>query len=320
MITGPSSFLPTTLQFSTHWTAANTTLGSGGPVLLEDGTDVAQFEAEREVLLTLRGDVEDADLEAEEARVDLAEAKALALAQLNLFNLAVRGRMGSSKYARLLADVPGIGDGREIFTKPMNKAVKLWTKINATPPVGFSPPLVLADDTTLTVFSATVGALPGIYDTVTTTGEDFSLALDLRNDQQDVLYAMMKAYRVAVPARFLAGSATLDSLPALSDDSTRTPDPVELSGGWDAALTAARLTATESSDPDVKEYELRWCAGANYSQATEHVAGSIPAGTPPVFVTTKGLPASGSVASFRVYVRLTSGGEAGSETLVVTRP
>lgn len=319
-ITGPSSYVPTTQEFSDHWNAANSALGSGGALILEDGTELADFITERGELLTLRDSLEDADLEQGLARADLELAKEGLHAQINLFNLSVRGSIGRSAYARVLSDVPGITDGQEVFSKPMVQAVKLWAKINAVPPAGFTAPLLLPDGTTAAVFSTAVTALAGKYYLVTTTEVVFSLALQRRNDQQDVLYAMMKAYRQAVPARFVPGSAILDSLPALSPDSTRTPDPVELSGGWNEGDASAHLTATVSSDPDLKEYELRWCAGASYAQENEHVAGSVPAGTVPVFVTTKGLTASGSVASFRVYVRLTGGGEAGSETVVVERP
>lgn len=320
MITGPSSYLPTTTEFIAHWAATTAALPPLVPIVLEDGTTETAFANERAELVVKRDNLETQDMEVALARAALAIAKEGLLAKLNLFNAKVRASMGSSLYARVLPLVPGIEDGREAFSKPLAQAVNLWTKIDATPPPGVTVPMELQDGTVLTGFAAAVTALAGLYNELAKQEFNFTLLMESRNDTQDVLYAWMKAYRVAVPGRFLPGSALLDSLPALTATSTRTPDPVSLSGAWDAGLTAAQLTAGVSSDPDLKEYELRWCAGASYSQDTEHVAGSIPAGTVPVFVTTKGLTTGGATACFRVYVRLLTGGEAGSETVAITRP
>ena len=319
-ITGPSSYLPTTMAFSEHWTLVNVALGSGGDLVLEGGTALADFQTLRAVLVDRRDAVETAALNATLAGAEVAIQKEALLAQLNLFNHAVRGQMGSSAYARALPPVPGIGEGETPFRTPLVQAAKLWARINAAPPAGFTAPLVLVDGTAQPAFATAVTALGLAYNSVAATGQDVTTALEQRNDVQDGLYALMKAYRQAVPGRFLPAAALVESLPALSEDSTRTPDPVELSGAWNVPGAAAHLTAGVSSDPDLKEYELRWCAGGSYSQDLEHVAGSIAAGNLPVFVTTKGLTVSGAVASFRVYVRLTGGGEAGSETVVVTRP
>ena len=59
--------------------------------------------------------------------------------------------------------------------------------------------------------------------------------------------------------------------------------------------------------------------GASYNAATATVIGNTPPGTT-VLATTAGLSAPGDVASFRVFVRLTTGNEAGSNTFTITRP
>lgn len=319
-ITGPSSYLPTTTEFLAHWADANAALPALQPLVLADGTTQPVFGDFRTYLLAARDALETVDLDLALARATLEMAKEALLAQLNLFNNTVRGLMGASVYARVLPLVPGLGEGRDGFATPMVQGAKLWAKINAAPPAGVSAPVVLADGTTQEQFATVAGALAGLYDARVGAEQELSLSLQRRNDLQDELYRMMKAYRQAVPARFLPGDAILDSLPALTSDGGRTPEPVELSGQWNLELAAAELTATVSNDPDLQEYELRWCAGANYSTEVEHVVGTVPAGEPPVFVTTKGLTTGAAVASFRVYVRLTSGGEAGSDTVVVARP
>ena len=95
---------------------------------------------------------------------------------------------------------------------------------------------------------------------------------------------------------------------------------MELTGTFNSQTNQATLTAAVSTDPDLEEYELRYCTGANYSTENEHFAATIPQGSPPVFVTTKGLQAPGLTASFKVYVRLNDGGEAGSNAVVLQRP
>lgn len=318
-IVGPSSYVPCTQEFLDHWTDVDAALSSGEPLVLEDGTAVGDFGDVRVVLIARRDELETADLEAALTRAALAMAKEVLLAKLNFFNQKVRGAMGASVYARVLPLVPGIGDGQEVFSKPMVQAAKLWAKINAAPPAGVTAPVVLVDDTSQAAFAALVSGLEGLYGAVVGTDQDFTLALQARNDVQEVLYRMMKEYRLVVPTRFLPGSALLESMPALTPDSSRTPDAVSLSGAWNAGDTSAHLTGTVSSDPDLKDYELRWCAGASYSTDTEHTVGTVPGGAPPVWVTLKGLMTAGAVASFRAYVRLTSGGEAGSNTVVITR-
>lgn len=59
--------------------------------------------------------------------------------------------------------------------------------------------------------------------------------------------------------------------------------------------------------------------GATYDAATATVIGNVPAGTT-TFNTTAGLAASGDVASFKVFVKLTTGNESGSNTVTITRP
>jgi len=253
-------------------------------------------------------------------REQLKMAKESLHGRLNQFNTVVRGRIGKSVFARMLPVVPGLGDGYELFTRPLVRAVQVWTKVNAAPPPSLGGDLVLQDGGSLAVFSADVDGLLDLYRALTRLEEAFSLVMEERNAIQAVLYRWMKEYRRAVPSRFAAGSAHVDSMPLLSPDYSRTPDAVSAEGEWVAAQSAAQITATVSDERDLKEYELRWCAGGEYSTEKEHVAGSIPGGSPPIFLTTKGLTGSGHTACFRVYVRLHDGGEAGSNTVVVSKP
>jgi len=80
------------------------------------------------------------------------------------------------------------------------------------------------------------------------------------------------------------------------------------------------LTWTESSDPDLADYELRMSPGATYDSGNATVIDSLVAGTPLLEVrTTEGLANPGDVASFKVFVQLITGSEAGSNTVTITR-
>ena len=318
-ITGPASFVFTTQQFINHWTEVNLGLASSGPLVLEDGSDIVELETQRANLLSQRDSVEAAALNLAEARGLLLQAKTTLLSQLNAFNGVVRARLSASHYARLLADVPGIGDGAERFRKPLVQTDLLWAKINSAPPAGFTAPLVLLGGVVQLDFRGSLNALQSRVDSVTAAEQALDLALERRNDTQDAIRPRLVNYRLMVPTLIPAGDALLDTLPAYSTEGSRTPEATVLSGAWNAATTQADLTSTISDDSDLAEYELRYCAGADYDTELESVAGNVPAGQSPVFHTTKGLTTAGSTASFRVYVRLSSGGEKGSNTVVVAR-
>ena len=66
-------------------------------------------------------------------------------------------------------------------------------------------------------------------------------------------------------------------------------------------------------------YELRMSPGATYDAASATVIGNIPPGTT-TFSTFEGLTAPGDVASFKLFVQLTTGNQAGSNTVTITRP
>jgi hypothetical protein len=315
-ITGPSSYISTTQQFITHWTAVDIAMGSSGPLVLPDGMTESLFSASRTALIVLRDAVEDKDTETSIARVTLEMKKEWLHERLNLFNEAVRGKIPQSEFARVLSAVPGISDGQEVFTKPMKETRRVWQAINATPPPQLGGVLVLKDNTTLDEFGVAITALGALYDAVTNSEKDLSIALAKRDDEQDVLYAAMKQYRVSVPA----GDALIDTIPRLTPEGGRTPEPVELAGAYDAVNHAADLSWGLSSDVDLEEYEVRVSFGPTWSDSNNHIVGTVPAGGARVMKTTKGLLADGAVATFKAFVRLKSGGEAGSNAVAIARP
>ncbi|MEX2176937.1 MAG: hypothetical protein WD872_21425, partial [Pirellulaceae bacterium] len=68
------------------------------------------------------------------------------------------------------------------------------------------------------------------------------------------------------------------------------------------------------------QYEVRMTPGPTYDADADTVVGNVPASGTPTFFTTAGLANSGDTASFKVFVILTTGNEAGSNTVTITRP
>lgn len=108
------------------------------------------------------------------------------------------------------------------------------------------------------------------------------------------------------------------SLPDVYAPPGSTPAPVVLSGGWNATTNQAEFSWPSSSNPNVAEYELRMSPGATYDAGTATVIGNSVTGTN--FNTAAGLANSGDVASFKVFVIVTTGNEADSNTITITRP
>lgn len=317
-ITGAASYVSTTQQFLNHWLAVDAVLGAN-PLRLENGTAADVFQDVRGELLATRDRVQDAALERVLARATLNIKKEWVHARVNLFKEKVIAALGSSVYARALPLIPGLTEGEEAFSKPLIQAGKLWKKINAAPPAGFAAPLVLLDGTTEAAFTTALAELAKLYEAVTDAEQDVTLALEHRNDVQDRIYQMMKNYRQTVPTRIPAGTALLETLPALTPTSSRTPDPVVASGTVDAATQQAVISFTPSTDADLEGYDLRMTPGDTYDTEVDAQVATLAAGAGTEFRTPAGLPTPGAVATYKVYVKLKSGGEAGSNAVTLSR-
>ena len=316
-ISGPASYLATTDEILGHWEAADTTLGAGNELKLKDGSGRAVLVTKKDSLVAKRATVQVRLNQQEVARGDIEVRKEALLLRINQFNDKVRFLLGGTKWERALAQVPTQGDGQGNFTVPLDDAAALWLMINDDPAIA---DILLMGAYTQAMFVADVAALNAAYTTYTTAGAKLSVAIEDRNDVQDVIYEMLKQYRQAVPTYFAKGSALLDSLPVLSPVPGSTPDAVTLNGSWIVLSLMAKLLWTLSTHANLLRYEIRFCAGPNYSAENESVIGTILAGDLLEFLTDSGLTTPGNVASFKVYVITTPGNEKGSNTVVITRP
>lgn len=119
---------------------------------------------------------------------------------------------------------------------------------------------------------------------------------------------------------FQPGSPLVVTIPLLYPPAGRTPEPVTAQVSFDAATTEAVVTFTESDEAELDFYEVRGVSGEVYDGDDEVVLGKIPKGAARSFRTSYGLDEPGTAASFKVYVVLITGNEAGSKAVTVTRP
>lgn len=326
-ISGASSYLPTLNEFLPSWELVNATLGGGGPLLLRNPNGTVPPTVNRADLLTMRDNLQlkHADISGQMNNVQIAAAALRIMKEaLHLrggqFNDAVRSNLTGTTFAEALPLLPQPGDGQGIFVEPMDDISTLWAKINAAVGIpGFTAPLLLLGGYTLAEFNTALGLLKTQFETV--GKEDFLVSFKIkeRNRMQNLIYPILKAYRLAVPTKFAADDPLVLSLPKLTPDPGSTPDAVLANGTWNVPTSQGKLTWDESTSPDVVEFEVRWSPGPTYDADTEVTIANIPVAGPREYLTTQGLLAIGDVSNFKIYVKTATGNERGSNTVKITR-
>lgn len=314
-ITGPSSYPVTVQAFIAHWEQANAALGASD-VVLPDGTTLAAFESLDEDLLAKRAQVQDRLNDREIARGDLDNQKQAMLDRVVQFNEKVRAFFAGSKWIGALPNAPQLNSAQGRFVDPVDDASNLWAKVNADP--GTVTPVTLLGGYDQATFATDAQNLKAAFSTLNAADTTLRVTREERNVLQDQIYAVLKSYRLVVPTLFAKDSAIVESMPRLSPLPGHTPEAVVLSGEWDAGTNQASFTWTASSEADLNEYEIRMSPGPTYSSDDESVIGNIPAGDPLAFTTNAGLGTPGLVAGFKVYVKLNTGNEKGSNAVIIT--
>ena len=315
-ISGPSSYVPTTDEFIAHWGLADVALGAGNEMVLAGGVNLAGLTAKKGTLVTKRSLLQAKLTELEVVRGEIEIRKQTLLDLFGKFVDRVRSLYPGTKYERALPTAPGINDSLGVFTDPMDAAAALWQLIQDDPAL----PDILIMGVTQAQFALQSTELKTAYTTRTTLSVTASVTREERNDLQDEIYAILKNYRQALPTHFATGHAMSDSLPRLTPQPGSTPDAVTANGTWDAAQNKARLTFTLSEATDFDAYELRMTPGPDYSAEDDVVVASSTDIQSLEFLTDAGPSVSGVTASYKVYVKTTTGNEIGSNTVVLTRP
>lgn len=309
-------------EFHLHWVQVNDYLGLPNQLLLPGNVNVDDLISWVGELEALRDAVTDAGVDRELARGLLDAAVEVQQVRMVAFNNRVRADLAGTPYERALPEAFTMGAGESVVRQSLRQVVKVWTRVNAISPVppGITLPLVLQGGLTLAAFTTAVEALGPLYTALTDAEVELRLARERRNDLQDVVYPVLKAYRLKVPVTLPPGHALADSLPVLTPPDGRTPEAVAAEVEWNAATGLADLTWAESTDTDLKEYEIRAAPGDEYAGDDEVILGKVPAGGTRALSTLFSLGTPGMTAGFKVYVVLNTGRERGSQPVYVTRP
>jgi len=314
---GPASYLPTIDEFIGHWTDVDAALDPLTPLTLTGGYVLASLQADRDALATRITDLTGAINVVEGHRTDRDLQKPPMRERMRQLGYFVRGVLSASVYTgqvpNLVPETANIGK----WINAMDDCAHFWTQIEAAPPAGFTPPLLLNGAYGIADFNADVASLKAVFTALVQAEQDE----DRERDERDELYLQIRArlvqYRRAVQGLFPQDHPLVTSLPALTPPKGHTPDPVVLSGVWNGAESHADLTWTASSDPDLLHYQVRRNGASPYDTGAELVVGTVPPGTL-TLSTTDGLVLPGSSMGFKVYVVLTTGNERGSNAVSIT--
>lgn len=325
-IQGPTSYFTVVPLFTLHWSDANAANGGVAITLNKDetgtvtDTTLANLQALFTSLELLRDNVENKAQDVGIQSAVVTGLKEFMLAKMNDFNTKMRADLASSPYGKNLSDVPQISSGRDAFLKPLRDTNRLWAKVNAWLLTQAKPELKLKGDYQQGPFNSALDALRTAWNEWEGLEQDWALDIQKRNDAQDVIYPILRVYRLKIPSIFAEGSAILDTLPLLTPVPGSTPQAPGLIGGYSVPNNRGEFTGTPSPTPAVTIYQLRACVGPDYNPNTENVVATLNAGVPIVFNTTWGLTTPGAVSSFRLYALTADGHERSSETVIIARP
>jgi hypothetical protein len=316
------TYPPTFQAFLPHWAQVDAALGAGHELALPDGLTLPQAQALHATLLTRMAAARSAAQDVVLARGRAGLLRGRLRDRLEQFAGLVRAYWAGTPWAALLPGLPPLTCAPEKFLKTCRKTRRLWTLLEAEPaPPGAPAPIFLdpggvygrAD------FTAQVEELDGLFEEVEAALWARAVELARRDALLERVKSALMAYTRAVAGRLPPGHALVELMPPLWPPPGHTPDPVALSGAWDAQAGVARLSWEASEDAMLSHYELWGCAGADFdTEAAERIA-RVEKDAPREVLTHALLMQPGAVASFRVWVVLETGNEKASEAVVVVR-
>lgn len=322
-ITGNSSYIPTMNEFIAHWGQANAALApSSLMVRLPDNTTKtrALFTGLRDTLQSQQNDVIGCLSALQIQRSNIRLQKEALMEKFSMFVNLMEGYYQQTDFYAARPYAPTFHAGQEAFTRPLVDMMLLWDKMNnGTAPAGVTLPLVLADGTEQSMFASAVSALQFAYAEERNKAQELSLARAKRNRTQLNAYETMKAYREAVPGKLAAFPEIVDTLPRLTPLPGHTPVPVNASAVFQSP-NLAKVVYDASSDAQLERYELRGTIGDEYDEQDAVVIASRGPNETREFITPFGLNQPGTEVALKVFVILTTGNEAGSATMRVSRP
>lgn len=311
-------YIPVMDEFIAHWNDTDPEL-----VVPENNVaiEVAGFADLRGSLDAIKTQLQVRLNDLENTRVALEQLRVTTGDHIANFNRRIRADFPNNKLFNRLPAVPNRTAGRDAFITALDDALDIWSRVNAQPagPL-FTPPLLLLGGLTRAQLVTLRGNLDAAFTTRGNTERTVSETRINRNGAQDRARELMRLYRLRIEALYAPDSTTVLTLPRLTPLPGHTPAPVTLSGNYDLADARAELSWTASTDTELATYELRSTPGPEYASEDESTVASIPPGGPLTYHTSTGFGSPGSAVSYKLYVRLTTGNEAGSDPVTITRP
>jgi hypothetical protein len=318
-ISGIGSYAPTMQEFINHWTAVNATLGAT-PLTLRGTYTLAMFTTDRTSIITAVNNTISATNTAQITAGALEAQKANLLLRAIQFRKWVEGYLPGSPYEQALPVAPKIGAAESKFLDPLQDILNLWGTINGDAAItGVPLPITLSGGYVVATFTTDLNNLRGAFVAAKNASEQATLV----RRQRDVLLKpaeqRIKQYRDVIQARYLPTDPFVQSLPALSPAPGSTPDPVQVSGGWNSTAQEVQLQWQPSPNPKLAAYEVRGCIGSVYKAENAFVIANIKEGTT-AWSGIEGVEFPSAKCVYRVYVLLTTGNERGSNDVAVIRP
>ncbi|MBC8142614.1 MAG: hypothetical protein H7Y38_14375 [Armatimonadetes bacterium] len=309
-ISSINSYIPTMQAFIEHWQQVNAALGAN-PLRLKDAYTIALFADALTAIQNAITFVEGRSGARQFVAGQRDQQKAAIAPRLAQFRASVRYLLTGTVYASSLPRAPDISRSEGVFLRPFDDMAVLWTRINDEEGVtGFTPPLQLINDYTLSDFTDELQVLRSTFAALVSADTDLKIARKRRDVLLPTARTRMLQYRAAVLAKFGPDNPLTLSLPKYTPDPGSTPDPVNASGIWDTSINQARLNWTPSTNPRLDRYEIRQSGAATYKTKEESNVANV-VRTVTEFVTTAGLVVPGAVNCYKVYVVTEDGNEAG---------
>ena len=307
-------------EFELHWASVNAALG-GAPAtdfeLLGDYA-LAQFSADKALVVTALSSQEGLENDLDFARSDRDQWRGELRQRLILFRETCKALLPGSRYLRALPDTPAEQSEAQKLLDAWDDMAHIWTQINTDQPAEIAPAMTLRGNYTLANFQTALATMRTRYDAVKAAERTAADGRGMRDELLDAAYQRMVQYRERLPLVLEPDDPLLASLPQLTPNPGSTPDAVVLSAFWDGALSLAQLSWTESTDPNLQVYQVRACLGPTWDEAQASVIANYAPTTLSTGITT-GLVNPGDQTTFKIFVILSTGNQAGSNAVTVTR-
>lgn len=315
-LSGPHTYIETLNEYLGHWTSVNAALSPGA--VTPNGYTIAQYETDIAELTDVMEELDQASTELTQKRDQRDNIMEGPMKErIRQFRFNVKGNYAATAYDnRALPDLPRLDGDMDEWRGSMNITHHIWTQLNA----GAGADLLLVGGYTLANFTTDRTAMTTLLEEIEQDTSSVKRLLEQRDRLMDALVAHLQGYADAVQGAFAEGDEHILSIPRLWPLPGHTPDPVVLSGVWNAITSKFDLSWTVSEDSDLESYKVYGgLADAESVGTPSNFIATIPAGTEE-YATTYGTSEPGMGATFKVYVVLDTGNEAGSNVVTIFVP